>query len=252
MSLFEALTPKAMRSSIDLGPREIAVGEAMRGGATGSTAIGLNPAGLPLNQRARVRRWLRLSRIGSASLVNVSACDSTNVLPGCFYYDYAGSNPDLMGVDRHRSTHDRRHHARVSDLAGLSIGTSTKYFHSTSNVMGESDVSGLTFDFGVDYRVASAISIGAAIYNAFGTDSPEFPRAAGGGILARPTQILALSFDARWKLHRRRSLGSLRWRRRAVPAQRQRPDRHPAARRRAPRQRPRRRPTSPVASGSRA
>src|SRR5262245_10231684 len=29
-----------------LGPREIAVGEAMRGGATGSTAIGLNPAGL--------------------------------------------------------------------------------------------------------------------------------------------------------------------------------------------------------------
>ena len=33
-----------------LGPREIAVGEAMRGGATGASAIGLNPAGLPLNR----------------------------------------------------------------------------------------------------------------------------------------------------------------------------------------------------------
>ena len=29
-----------------LGPREIAVGEAMRGGATGASAISMNPAGL--------------------------------------------------------------------------------------------------------------------------------------------------------------------------------------------------------------
>ena len=33
-----------------LGPREIAVGEAMRASATGATSIGLNPAGLPLNR----------------------------------------------------------------------------------------------------------------------------------------------------------------------------------------------------------
>ena len=33
-----------------LGPREIAVGEAMRGGATGASAIGMNPAGISLNR----------------------------------------------------------------------------------------------------------------------------------------------------------------------------------------------------------
>ena len=31
-----------------LGPREIAVGEAMRGASTGATAVGMNPSGLPL------------------------------------------------------------------------------------------------------------------------------------------------------------------------------------------------------------
>jgi hypothetical protein len=183
-----------------LGPREIAVGEAMRGGATGSTAIGLNPAGLPLNNELVFEGGFGYRASDQASIVNVSACDSTNALPGCFYYEYAGSNPDLMGVDGHRSTQIGGTTLAYPLSQGLSFGNSTKYFKSTSNVMGEPDVSGLTFDFGLDYRIANAISIGGAIYNAFGTDSPEFKRAAGGGILARPVQILALSFDARWML----------------------------------------------------
>jgi hypothetical protein len=184
----------------DLGPREIAVGEAMRGGATGSTAIGLNPAGLPLNQELVFEGGYGYRASDSASLVSASACDSTNVLPGCFYYDYAGSNPDLMGVSDHRATHIGGTTLAYPISPGLSFGSSAKYFHHTTNVMGEDDTSGFTFDFGANYRVASTISVGAAIYNAFGTESPEFPRAAGGGVLARPAQILALSFDARWKL----------------------------------------------------
>lgn len=200
MSLFGSAYADGDALVDSLGPREIAVGEAMRGGATGSTAIGLNPAGLPLNNELVFEGGYGYRASDQASILNVSACDSTNVLPGCFYYEYAGSNPDLMGVDSHRSTQIGGTTLAYPISQGLSFGNSTKYFKSTSNVMGESDVSGLTFDFGLDYRVASAISIGAAIYNAFGTDSPEFKRAAGGGILARPTQILALSFDARWML----------------------------------------------------
>ena len=184
----------------ELGPREIAVGEAMRGGATGSTAIGLNPAGLPLNQELVFEGGYGYRGSDSASLVSASACDSTNVLPGCFYYDYAGSNPELMGIDDHRATHVAGTTLAYPISPALSIGSSAKYFHHTTNVMGEDDSSGFTFDFGANYRVANAISVGAAIYNAFGTESPEFPRAAGGGLLVRPAQILALSFDARWKL----------------------------------------------------
>ncbi|MEO6774438.1 MAG: hypothetical protein ABI467_15710 [Kofleriaceae bacterium] len=184
----------------DLGPREIAVGEAMRAGATGSTAIGLNPAGLPLNQELVFEGGYGYRASDSASLVSASACDSTNVLPGCFYYDYAGSNPDLMGVSDHRATHIAGTTLAYPISPGLSFGSSAKYFHHTTNVMGEDDTSGFTFDVGANYRIANAISVGAAVYNAFGTESPEFPRAAGGGVLVRPVQMLALSFDARWKL----------------------------------------------------
>ncbi len=184
-----------------LGPREIAVGEAMRGGATGAAAIGLNPAGLPLNHELVFEGGYGYRLSDQASLVNVSACDSTNVLPGCFYYDYAGSSPDLVGqMSLHRSTHIFGSSLAYPLSSSLSLGMSGRYFHHTTNVMGEDDSSGFTYDFGADYRVAGAVSIGAALYNAFGTDSPEFPRAAGGGILARPAQMIALSFDARWKL----------------------------------------------------
>ena len=183
-----------------LGPREIAVGEAMRAEATGSTAIGLNPAGLPLNNELVFEGGYGYRAADQASIVNVSACDSTNALPGCFYYEYAGSNPDLMGVDLHRSTQIGGTTLAYPISQGLSIGNSTKYYHTSSNVMGETDQSGITFDFGANYRIGNSVSLGAALYNAFGTDDPEFKRAAGGGVLVRPATILALSFDARVRL----------------------------------------------------
>jgi hypothetical protein len=183
-----------------LGPREIAVGEAMRGGATGSTAIGLNPAGLPLNQELVFEGGYGYRGSDSASLVSASACDSTNALPGCFYYEYAGSNPDSTGMSAHRSTHIFGTSLAYPISQALSIGSSGKYYHHNTNVMGEDDTTGFTVDLGANYRAGNTISIGAALYNAFGTDSPDFPRAAGGGVLARPAQMLALSFDARWKL----------------------------------------------------
>src|SRR3569833_947613 len=130
------------------GPREIAVGEAMRGGATGSTAIGLNPAGLPLNQELVFEGGYGYRGSDSASLVSASACDATNVLPGCFYYNYAGSNPELMGIDDHRATHVAGTTLAYPISPALSIGSSAKYIHHPTNVMGEDDSSGFTFDFG--------------------------------------------------------------------------------------------------------
>lgn len=183
-----------------LGPREIAVGEAMRGGATGATAIGLNPAGLPLNHELVFEGGYGYRASDQANLVGISACDSTNVLPGCFYYDYAGSNPELAGMSVKRSTHVFGSSVAYPISQGFSLGTSAKYFDHSTNVMGEADESGFTFDAGMNYRVANTISFGVAGYNLVGTTSAEFPRAAGGGVYARPAQLLALSFDARWKL----------------------------------------------------
>jgi hypothetical protein len=184
-----------------LGPREIAVGEAMRGGATGATSVGLNPAGVTLNRELVFEGGYGYRQADGASLIGVSACDSTATLPGCFYYEYAGSNPDLQGMTLHRSTH-------VGGLAlgyplspNLALGATVKYFHFDSDVMNEPSSSGFTGDLGANFSTDSKqLSIGVAGYNLVGTESVEFPRAAGGGIVFRPTPQIAASFDARWKL----------------------------------------------------
>jgi hypothetical protein len=183
-----------------LGPREIAVGEAMRGGATGASAIGLNPAGLPLNRELVFEGGYGYRPGDSASLIGVSACDSTAAMPGCFFYDYAGSNPDLDGVSMHRSQH----------VAGLALGrmvtprimfgSTIKYFHVDSDVMSDPKSSGFNWDLGATLRLTDMVNVGVAGYNLYGSESIEFPRAVGGGVLARPLPTVAVSFDMRWRL----------------------------------------------------
>lgn len=182
-----------------LGPREIAVGEAMRGMATGATAIGLNPAGLALNSELVFEGGYGYRPDDHASLIHASACDSTGV-PGCFYYNYAGSNPDMSGPATHRTTHIAGTTLAYPITSHASVGTSIKYLHFASDVMGESKASGLNFDLGAAIRVNDSVNFGVAGYNLWGAESPEWGRAAGGGILARPISMLALSFDARWRL----------------------------------------------------
>jgi hypothetical protein len=175
-----------------LGPREVAVGEALRGGATGATAIGMNPAGLPLNRELVFEGGYGYRLSDDASLVGVSACDSTNALPGCFYYSYSTN-------DMHR-THVAGSSVAYPISPRVSLGTSLKYFNDKSDVMPDEKTSGFTFDAGTTLRITELVNLGIAGYNLFGKDSTEFNRAVGGGVLAKPIPALALSFDARWKL----------------------------------------------------
>jgi hypothetical protein len=184
-----------------LGPREIAVGEAMRGGATGSTGVGLNPGGLALNRELVFEGGYGYRAADSASLIGVSACDSTSALPGCFFYDYAGANPELGDMTMHRTTHVGGISLSRMIVPRVLLGTTTKYYKFSSNMMGESDASGTTFDAGAILRLTNLINVGLSFQNLYSTTaSPEFPRAVGGGFYARPIPSLALSFDARWKL----------------------------------------------------
>src|SRR5262249_51491030 len=80
------------------------------------------------------------------------------------------------------------------------IGATGKYFHFDSNVMTEPSSSGFNWDIGTTLRLTDMVNLGVAGYNLLGTSSDQFPRAVGGGLMARPLPILAVSFDARWKL----------------------------------------------------
>jgi hypothetical protein len=184
-----------------IGPRELAVGEALRGGATGSSAIGMNPAGLPLNRELVFEGGYGYRRSDSATLIGVSACDSTNLMPGCFFYDYASTTPELDGMTGTRNTH-------VAGLAlsrqltpRILIGSTTKYYDFESTMTGETDANGFVFDLGATVRVTQMINLGFSAQNLWASEeSPHFPRALGGGVLVRPVPSLTGSFDMRWKL----------------------------------------------------
>lgn len=183
-----------------LGPREIAVGEAMRAGAIGAIAIGLNPSGLPLNRELVFEGGYGYRTSDSASLVSVSACDSTNAAPGCFFYSYAGSHPDLGGMELSRSTHVGGMALSRMLVPRVLLGGTVKYFRTSSDVPGEEDAKGFTFDLGATVRLTERINLGVSGQNLWSTEeSAQFPRAIGGGVLARPIPMFTLSFDSRWK-----------------------------------------------------
>lgn len=183
-----------------LGPREIAVGEAMRGGATGASSIGLNPAGLPLNRELVFEGGYGYRLDDQASLFGASACDSTSALLGCFYYHYATSSPEIDGMTMNRRTHMAGSSVAYPVTPRVFLGSTIKYFNFKSDVMGESKASGFNWDLGATFRITELINVGLAGYNLWGAESPEMPRALGGGVLARPIPSLAMSFDARWKI----------------------------------------------------
>src|SRR4051812_20758874 len=118
-----------------LGPREIAVGEAMRGGATGTAGADLNPSGLALNRELVFEGGYGYRASDSASLVGVSACDSTNAMPGCFFYNYAGSSLDFGEMTAHTTTHVGGIALSRMVIPRILIGATAKYYHFSSDDM---------------------------------------------------------------------------------------------------------------------
>ena len=201
-----ALAPAAVaRADADslgdaLGPREVAVGEGLRAGAIGALATTLNPAGLPLTRELVFEGSYGYRPDDRASLVGLSACDSTNVLPGCFYYHYTGASPDIGGMELSRRTHVGG--LTLSKQIGerVIVGVGAKYFDFESASMDEADASGFAGDLGVTARLTDSINVAGVGYNLVGTKSPEFPRAAAAGVYLKPAAQVALGFDALWNL----------------------------------------------------
>lgn len=184
-----------------LGPREIAVGEAVRGGATGIAGADLNPSGLALNRELVFEGGYGYRGVDSASLIGVSACDSTNAVPGCFFYDYAGASPDLGGMSLHRTTHLGGLALSRMIVPRVLIGATAKYYHFDSDMPGEAAASGYAFDLGATLRLTEQISAGIAAQNLWASETTaQFPRTVGGGVYAHLASMLAVSFDTRWKL----------------------------------------------------
>jgi hypothetical protein len=204
LSVFLCL-PAPARADADalvdnLGPREIAVGEAMRGGAVGASAVTQNPAGLPLTRELVFEGGYGYRVTDSASIISASACDSTNAAPGCFFYSFLGASPRIDGMTYDRTIHTAGMTLSRSLSPRIMMGSAIKYFNVSSTLMDEGDASGFTWDLGLTLRLTEIASLGIAGYNLYGEEAPQFPRAVGGGVALRPIPTLRATFDALFHL----------------------------------------------------
>jgi len=183
-----------------LGPREIAIGEAMRADARGGLATTLNPGGLALGGDLVFEGSYGYRPGDGASAASVSACDSTVPVPGCFYYHYFTAAPSIGGSARDRRAHEGGVTLSKAISPRVAVGITGKYFDYNSTMLGESDSSGTSFDVGASLIVSPRAQAAVVGYNLWGTDSAQYPRAAAGGLLVRPAGMMAIAFDAVWNL----------------------------------------------------
>jgi hypothetical protein len=182
------------------GPREVSLGETMRADSHGSMATTLNPAGLALNRQLVFEGSYGYRPGDSASVVAVSACDSTVVVPGCFYYHYFGAEPALGGEDFDRRVHEGGIAAARAVSARVFVGVNARYFNYKSNLEGEADTSGFAADLGVTVKASSMIQVAAVGYNLVAKESAQYPMGVGAGVMVRPVNQLAFGLDGVWNL----------------------------------------------------
>jgi hypothetical protein len=182
-----------------LGPAETGVGEARRAGALGALSTRLNPAGLPLSSELVFDGGYSYRPDAGASVVSLAACDSTNAMPGCFYYTYVGAD-ETDGMDSRMRSHAGGITLSKAISERVAIGAGVKYFD--VEVEGMDLGSGVNWDLGTTVQLTDMINLGLVGYNLWGAESAQFPRGVGAGALLRPAAPVSISFDAVWNLDR--------------------------------------------------
>jgi hypothetical protein len=181
-----------------LGPRELAVGEAMRADARGATAITLNPAGLSLSRELAFDGTYGYTGGGDSSVhdASIAGCDSTTPIAGCLYYRYYLLRP---GDDTKFRVHEVGSTAARAFGQSVSAGLTVKYFDTAGP--GDDD-SGFAVDGGIVVRLAGTLSIGATGHNLVNGGALQYQRAIGAGIAARLLPTLSLYADGLWQIER--------------------------------------------------
>lgn len=203
LSLSTAALADADSLTDNLGPRAVALGDSLRAEAIGTQSTVLNPAGLALNQQLVFEGSFGYRDTDKANIGSVAACDSTTPVAGCFYYHYLNAEPGLGEMDVKRRFHEAGMTAARALSPQILMGTNTHFFDYNSNVMGEEDQRGYSIDMGLIFAPSKGVRIAGVGYNLVGTDSPQYPRGVGTGLVLRPGGgALGMSLDALWNLDR--------------------------------------------------
>lgn len=186
----------------NLGPRQVALGEALRAAAVGSAATTTNPAGVALTRAYVIEGSFGLRPDDDARAVNASVCDSVTSarVAACLYYDYFSSSPEGGA----RRVHELGLTTAVPLGDHLILGVSHKYRdyeESGVEAMPEDhSTSGYGMDSGMIVRLTSTFNVAAVGYNLIGHDEDQFPMGVGTGLAFFATPTFMLAADARWNL----------------------------------------------------
>jgi hypothetical protein len=180
------------------GTRALGMGGALRGAATGDSALTLNPSGMSLMRAYVVEGAYAYDHIGSgaSNLGRVSIVDSTSGfnIAGGVYYNYLSddaSNP-------HRSGHEGGFALAAPFGEHLYVGGTVKYFRLTNEnppVGVPAHIRGFTFDAGLTLKPVGALTIGLAGQNLSNLHTDRAPRTFGGGVAVGASSSLIFALD---------------------------------------------------------
>jgi hypothetical protein len=187
------------------GTRALGMAGALRGSATGDSALTLNPSGMSLLRAYIIEAMYAHDRIdpGQTNVGRLSIVDSTSGfnISGGIYYNYLSD--EAAGFER--SGHEGGGALSFPLGQYLFIGGGVKYFRLSQT--GGTRVRGFTFDAGLTLRPLPSVSIGVAAQNLADLHTDRAPRTVGGGVTLGAARSLLLGVDAVVDFTTRRDTG---------------------------------------------
>jgi hypothetical protein len=185
-----------------IGPRQIALGEALRAAAIGSAAAHANPAGVALTRAYVIEGSFGIRPGDDARLAAGSVCDSVTSarIAACLSYDYFSSSPEGGS----RTAHEIALTTSVPLGDRVFLGVSHKYRdyeESGTEAMPEDhSTSGYGADGGAILKLTDSLNVAVVGYNLVGNDEDQFPMGIGTGLAFFLSTTLMIAADARWNL----------------------------------------------------
>jgi hypothetical protein len=189
------------------GTRALGLAGALRGAATGDSALTLNPSGMSLMRAYVIEAAYAHDSVGSsdANLGRLSIVDSTSGfnIAGGIYYQYLGQD---LGGGIDRSGHEGGAALSLPLGEHLFVGGLVKYLR--LQTVGVAAMSrGFTFDAGITVKPVGAVTIGIVGQNLIDKHNDRVPRTVGGGVTVGATSDFLLTFDAVYDFTTKRDLG---------------------------------------------
>lgn len=180
-----------------LSTRSIGMGGALRGGATGTAALSLNPSGISLARSYVVEGGYQYLRGSDGHVASLAITDSTSGfnIGGGLYYNYVTASPNGLGE---RGRHEVGAALSLPFGDKVSLGGTIRYLRIRREMEAvlKPKTSGFTFDAGLTLRPVSFIAIGVAGRGLRDLEDPQAPLTLGGGVVLTPMPQLVVAVDA--------------------------------------------------------